>query len=92
MSAANTLIETMIQARKRRGLTQEQLADYAGISRRSLVAIENGGDCMVSTLTRLYQALDLELVAQTAQYSPPTLEDIQEENRAEFQSHRRPKP
>lgn len=93
MQELDELIALMVQARKEQNLTQEQLAEIAGISRRSLVAIESGGDCMLSTLRRLFLALDLDLVAKPAEYRPPTLEDIQAENRAQFKSQSmRPKP
>lgn len=78
------LIETLLKARKEQGLTQQELADQAGISRRALVAIEGGGDCSLSTLRRLMRVLNLELTLSPAEYRPPTLEDILQENEAGF--------
>ena len=79
------VIQALIDARKERKMTQHQLADAAGISRRALVAIEGGGDCNVSTLRRLLRALDLELTSTPATYNPPTLEDMMAENEQRYQ-------
>lgn len=83
-SDRDPLIETLLKARKEQGLTQQELADQAGISRRALVAIEGGGDCSLSTLRRLMRVLNLELTLSPAEYRPPTLEDILQENEAGF--------
>ena len=85
------LTETLIRARKDQGLTQAALADLAGISRRTLVAIEGGGDCTLSTLRRLLTVLRLDLQVSPATHRPPTLEDIQAENEALFQRSGRSK-
>ncbi|MFY3551177.1 helix-turn-helix transcriptional regulator [Achromobacter insolitus] len=78
------LIETLRETRKEQGLTQQELADQAGVSRRALVAIEGGGDCSLSTLRRLMRVLNLELTLSPAEYRPPTLDDILQENEAGF--------
>jgi DNA-binding XRE family transcriptional regulator len=44
-----------------RGLSQEQLALQAGISRNSLVAIENGSNPRIFTLQKIAKALDVTL-------------------------------
>ncbi|MCS3507495.1 helix-turn-helix transcriptional regulator [Achromobacter sp. JUb104] len=91
-SYRDPLIETLRQTRKKLGLTQQALADQAGISRRALVAIEGGGDCSLSTLRRLMRVLNLELTLSPAEYRPPNLEDILQENEAGFgQSSSRPR-
>lgn len=55
-------------ARKTAGLTQSQLADRAGVSRRWLITLENGkapGAELTKILTTL-AALDLQLTVDTA--------------------------
>lgn len=79
------IVKALASARKEQGLTQQMLADAAGISRRALVAIEGGGDCALSTLRRLLRALDLELVAKPATQDPPTLDDVMAENESRYQ-------
>ncbi len=45
------------------GLTQQDLADYAGLSLRIIKSIESGkGNPSLSTLTKLADVLGLELV------------------------------
>jgi transcriptional regulator with XRE-family HTH domain len=87
------VLEQLVATRKKRKITQTQLAELSGVSRRALVNIEAGGDCTLSTLRRLLLALDLDLQVQDAFPSPPTLEDVFAENSARMASnHRRPKP
>lgn len=89
----DAIVETLARTRKAQGLTQQRLADAAGISRRALVAIEGGGDCALSTLRRLLRVLDLELVAEPARHNPPTLEDVMAENESIYQRpFKRPAP
>lgn len=76
------LIQVITDERKAQKLSQEQLAMLSGISRRSIVAIEAGGDFTLSTLGRLYEALGIEAIARRRQR--PTLEDAVEENAREF--------
>ncbi|TEA71930.1 helix-turn-helix domain-containing protein [Allopusillimonas ginsengisoli] len=87
------ILEQLVSTRKERKITQAQLAELARVSRRALVSIEAGGDCTLSTLRRLLQALDLDLRVEDASYNPPTLEDVYAENSARMASkNRRPKP
>lgn len=58
------LVAELLRARKSRGMRQQEVADKAGISRRSLVTIEAGGDCTLSTLRGLCAALDVEIAAK----------------------------
>ncbi|MBC5765633.1 helix-turn-helix domain-containing protein [Ramlibacter albus] len=55
------IVSELVRARKARGLSQQEVADKAGISRRALVAIEAGGDCTLSTLRGLCAALGVDL-------------------------------
>lgn len=48
--------------RKSQGVTQEQLADYSGVSRVSITKIERGMDLKLSTLLKLTQLLGLEVI------------------------------
>ena len=41
-------------------LSQQELADKAGVSRRSITNLENGGDVQLSTLIKVLMALDLD--------------------------------
>jgi y4mF family transcriptional regulator len=50
------------EVRKHVGMTQQQLADGAGVSRNIVSRIENDkGDPLLSTLLRLYDALGYSL-------------------------------
>ena len=72
------LVRDLANARKAQKFTQDQLAAMAGVSRRTIVLIEAGGDCTLGTLRRIATALGLEMQA----YKPhlPTLEDLTREN------------
>jgi len=76
------LVAAIVKARKEQKLTQEQIAEAAGLSRRALVMIEAGGDCNLSTLRRLLDAAGLD--AQAVVRRMPTLEDVTKENNLEF--------
>ena len=47
--------------RKRRGLTQLDLADASGITRSALIALERGASSRVDTLSRVAVALGLDV-------------------------------
>ena len=49
----------LAQFRLKSGITQAQLAEMAGVSKRTIERIENGLDTQFTTLVRLLQALDL---------------------------------
>ena len=51
------------RARTERGLTQESLAQAAGISRNYLVQLEKGANITVDVLQKIMEALDLDSVA-----------------------------
>jgi transcriptional regulator with XRE-family HTH domain len=42
------------------GLSQARLAELSGVSLRALVAIESGGNYLMSTMTRIIAALESE--------------------------------
>jgi transcriptional regulator with XRE-family HTH domain len=69
------------QARKEKGLTQAQLADMAGITRKTLSQIETGtvSDIGIRKVGRTLDVLGLELSVRPAG-APPTLEELQKEN------------
>ena len=80
------LIQDLVRARKAQHFTQHQLAEMSGVSRRTIVLIEAGGDCTLSTLSRVASALGLQISAQTRYV--PTLDDVTRENEALFSSMR----
>ena len=51
--------ERLAQRRLRRDLTQQQLADEAGVSRRTLVRLEAGESTQLTNLVRVLRALGL---------------------------------
>jgi len=69
------------QARKEKGLTQAQLADLAGITRKTLSQMETGtvSDIGIRKVGRTLDLLGLELAVRPAG-APPTLEELQKEN------------
>jgi transcriptional regulator with XRE-family HTH domain len=71
------------QARKGKKLTQAQLANMAGISRKTLGQIETGTvpDIGIRKVMRMLEVLGLELSLRPAG-APPTLEELQKENTA----------
>ena len=84
------LIQDIVRARKSQRFTQGQLAEMSGVSRRTIVLIEAGGDCTLSTLHRVTAALGLRLTAQVKHV--PTLDDVTRENEALFASTRSTQP
>ena len=58
-----TIFERISLWRKRRDLTQEELADKAGVSRNSISMIERGEyNPTLEQLTKISKALELELL------------------------------
>ena len=49
------------QIRLEKGLSVPALVELSGVSRRTIQAIEQRGDCMVSNLAKLAKALDVIL-------------------------------
>ncbi len=49
------------EIRKEKGLTVQQLADAAGLPKRTLEDILRRGDCLVSNAVKLADALDVTL-------------------------------
>ena len=68
------------QVRKKRHISQAQLAKALGMSRTTIGQIENGTvqEIGVRKLTRVLEFLQLELRVRPAG-SPPTLEELREE-------------
>jgi transcriptional regulator with XRE-family HTH domain len=67
------------EVRKRRNLSQEQLAKALGMSRTTIGQIENGTvqEVGVRKLIRLLEFLELELRVRPSG-APPTLEELRE--------------
>lgn len=77
-------------SRQYRRLTQQQVADAAGITRTHVVAIEAGTAPMVAfqTILRVMRIVGLDLRTSTYNRGRPTLEDVQAENDAEDEAER----
>ncbi|MFC4277978.1 helix-turn-helix domain-containing protein [Achromobacter aloeverae] len=74
------LVQALIQCRKEQRVSQADLAEAAGITRRALVAIENNAsDPTLGTLRALFTALGHDILARPFE-SAPTLDDILREN------------
>jgi transcriptional regulator with XRE-family HTH domain len=69
-------------ARKRRDLTQVQLAEKSGVSRATIDLLENGraSEIGYSRLARILATVGLELHLQAVTAQRPTLEDLLNEN------------
>lgn len=84
------LIQALIQCRKEQRISQAELANAAGITRRSLVAIENNAsDPALATLRALFTALGYDILARPFD-SAPTLDDILRENDQGYDSQGEP--
>ena len=84
MDHLDPVVRAIVIARREQKVTQAQLAELAGVSRRAIVMIEAGSDCSLSTLRRMTTALGMEIEART--FAPPTLDDVNRENEAAFRS------
>jgi transcriptional regulator with XRE-family HTH domain len=76
------LADQLKQARRQAGLSQQELADRAGLNRLTVGRMENlaNGDMSVSALVRLLEAAGFDLKVVKAGHSR-TLEDILAEQR-----------
>lgn len=72
------------EARRARGLTQEQLASSLGMSRATVSAIESGRceEIGVCKLAALFDLVGLQLIV-TPRRSRPTIDDLRAERRDE---------
>ncbi len=79
-----TIGRTIRDERKRRKLTQGEVAAAAGIARATLSQIENGSirEIGIRKLIRVLDCLDLEM-ATRPRGAPPTLEELRREWDAE---------
>lgn len=78
------------EARQQAALTQAQLAQSSGLSRLTIVHLENGAlsDLGVRKLERVLAVLELEIALRHA--SPlPTLDDLAEEHRSPLPRRRK---
>ncbi|ALM82854.1 helix-turn-helix domain-containing protein [Bordetella sp. N] len=86
-STAKTLdpvVQAIIDGRKDQRVSQADLAKAAGISRRSLVAIESASsDPTLGTLRALCTALGYDLAVRPFG-AAPTLDDILRENNQQY--------
>jgi transcriptional regulator with XRE-family HTH domain len=84
MTTLSEVAEQLKQARSQAGLTQQALADRAGVNRLTVGRMENlaNGDMSVAALVRLLEAAGFDLKVVKAGHRR-TLEDILAEQRAE---------
>lgn len=69
-AALRRLGERLTQRRLQRNLSQAELAEQAGISRRTLVRLEGGQSTQLANFVRVLRALDL--LGDLDQVVPPT--------------------
>lgn len=74
------LVQSLLIARKQQGFTQTQVAAMTGISRRTLVDMESGGNCTIKTLRQIAQGLGVILEAKVPTQDIPTLDEVMLEN------------
>lgn len=85
----------LARARLNRNISQQALADEAGITRKTLSSLENGSNFDVSTLVRLLRELELldnlATLVPTDQPSPMALARFSGKTRRRAGSSRRPR-
>lgn len=67
--------EAVRLSRRKQGMTLDQLADYSGISKRTLINLEQGQDVRFSTLTTVLSCLGLAL--DFSQHTKDVLEEAE---------------
>ena len=78
-----SIADTLRQRRVAQGLTQDQAAAAAGVSRRTLSDLETGRERItLGNLNRLLRALGLELATREAS-GRPTLDELSDRYRGE---------
>lgn len=80
----NELVDAIRLNRKRRKLTQHQLAQSAGVSRALIAELERGRlpELGFRKLTRILNVVGLDLRLSTFNQTRPTFEDLLEEDGA----------
>jgi len=75
--------ERLARRRLRRDLTQQQLADEAGVSRRTVVRLEAGESTQLTNLVRVLRVLGLieDLAALAPEPGPSPLEQLRNRGR-----------
>ena len=78
MADLEEMVRTIFVHRRRRGLTQDQLAMKAGVSRPLIAKLETGRypEIGIEKLLRILHALGLDLRITTLNLKRPTLEDL----------------
>lgn len=61
-----SLAETIREARRQRGWSQETLAEQARVSRPTIARVEAGNDISTATLSKVAEALGLTLKVESA--------------------------
>ena len=73
----------IFMARRNQRMTQSDLAQAAGVSRRAISDIEAGKSCSLDTAEKILMALQLSL--QVVPVTMPTIEDITQERKRAFE-------
>ncbi len=73
--------ESVRNARRDKGWSQDDLSEASGVSRARIAALENGraAEFGFKLLTRILGPLDLDIKVTTFNASRPTLDDLTEE-------------
>ena len=61
------------RAREAKNLTQEQLGERIGVQRSRICSIERGANLRLSTIRRIFSALEMEVKLDIANMQPITL-------------------
>lgn len=75
--APNQLGAIIQDARRRQGMTQQQLAGVTGLQQKTISAIENGSaGTKLDTLFRLFGAIDLDIQIVRGRIRGKSIEDV----------------
>lgn len=79
----NSIGDQVKAFRAQQGLTQSDLAARAGVARRTVIELEQGGGITLVNLEKILRSIGLNLVAQPIAPAKPTLDQILAENEEE---------
>ncbi len=79
----NSIGDQVKAVRAQQGLTQSDLAARAGVARRTVIELEQGGSITLVNLEKILRSIGLSLVARPIAPAKPTLDQILAENEEE---------
>ncbi len=79
----NSIGDQVKAVRAQQGLTQSDLAARAGVARRTVIELEQGGGITLVNLEKILRSIGLNLVAQPIASARPTLDQILAEKEEE---------